>query len=443
MLKKTLLSTLLLILLLPVLAFGEEVNSFTLPNGLTVLHMEKRTTQTIAITLLTNASVLQEPQGKEGVASLTAKSIMTGTKHRNFKRIIEDAANAGGAVDTSIGPDYSSINVSIVRKEAAYGFDLLVDILVDPTFSEESINRKKQEALAELGQPKKGFGLAGEMLAKDIFGSSPYGRNLAGTPASLSAITRDDVLSFYKSYYTPKNAVLVVVGAISLEELKGIAGPYMAEWTGETAKQPVQEKIATLSKKVSFIQRVQDKVTMDLGLPGVARNSADYDAVTAMNFILGGLAPSSRLTKAFQGETPFYPVYSKVISMKEAGYLEVTAEVNPGDVSKVFGKVIGQMEDMKKGQVSDEELKTAQEFLKQSLPLQLGSHRDTAEFIGKMWLSGLGSDYLSRYDALVDKMTKEDILRVAKKYLDTENYLLVLVGDKGKMDLSAIEGGKK
>jgi len=156
-----------------------------------------------------------------------------------------------------------------------------------------------------------------------------------------------------------------------------------------------------------------------------------------MNYIFGGGGFSSRLMKVIRDEMGLtYSINSFFAATKYPGRFEVEVQTKNESAGRVIDEMLKQMRLMKAESISNQELQDAKDYLIGSFPRRLETVRKTADFIAAVQYYRLGDDYIDRYKDYVAKVTKEDVLRVARKYLDDENYVLVIVGNKKKLVLS-------
>lgn len=159
-----------------------------------------------------------------------------------------------------------------------------------------------------------------------------------------------------------------------------------------------------------------------------------------MNYILGGGGFASRLMKVVRDEMGLtYSIYSSFSGNKEPGQFEVEVQTKNESAGTVIKEILKQINKIKTETVTNQELKDAKAYLTGSFPRRLETSRRIADFLAAVQFYNLGDDYIEKYPDYISRVTKEDILRVAKKYLNSENYILVIVGNKKKMDLSYIQ----
>ena len=211
--------------------FALEVNRKVLPNGLVVLHTEKHALPIVMMTLLIKVGEINESANKAGLAYLTAELLTEGTKQRNALGVSEEIEFIGASLDASAERDYTTISLSVLKKDINKGFDLFSDILLNPTFPQEEIERKRKLIKGFLRQQEEDPSfLAGLAFRKEVFGEHPYGRLMEGSVETLDAVTREDISHFYSEFFLPRNSILSVVGDLTEEEVDLLIEKYLSGW---------------------------------------------------------------------------------------------------------------------------------------------------------------------------------------------------------------------
>lgn len=423
-----------------------EIRKEITPNKLTVLQVERHNLPVVMITLLVKASPLNEPPGKAGVAYLTSKLLNEGTARRSSSAISSEIEFLGASLEASTSSDFTIVSLSVLKKDIDKGFDLFSDILLHPAFNEQELKRKKELLKGALRQKEEDPAfVANKTFIKEVFGSHPYGRLVEGSVESIDAIRREDVAGFYRRHYLPDNAILSVVGDLTPGELDALLDKYLSSWkagepggsvkpgaasnTAEGTAVPAQKKVVLVSKDVT-------QATIMLGNLGIARSNPDYYAVQVMNYILGGGGFSSRLMRIVRDEMGLtYSINSAFVGNKEPGQFEVEVQTKSESAGTVIDEIVKQIRLIMTAPVTDRELSDAKAYLTGSFPRRLETSRRVADFLAAVQFYELGDDYIEKYPGYINAVTKDDVLRVAKKYLDPENYKLTVVGNEKKLVL--------
>jgi zinc protease len=418
-------------------AHALEVDRKVLPNGLVVLHAERHNLPLVMVTLLVRAGSIDEPGDRGGLANLTTSLLTEGTQGRSSKEISEEAEFIGAKLGASAGADFSTVTLSVLKKDVRKGFDLFSDILLDPSFPPEEIDRKKELIKGSLRQKEEDPSfLAGRAIKREVFGSHPYGRLVQGSPGSIDRITRDEILRYYSGNFLPNNSILSVVGHLGATELDGLIKDFLGKWEKKRLPPRVHPAVEPMGKKVVLIDKDLTQANILIGHQGIRRDNPDYYALGIMNYILGGGGFSSRLMGSIRDEMGLaYSVYSYFSSNVEAGMFQAGVQTKNESANTVIEEILRQMTIIREQVVSASELDDAKAFLVGSFPRRLDTMRKIADFLARVEFHGLGLDYPDRYPELINSVTKADVLRVAGKYLDPEKYVLVVVARQSEANV--------
>jgi zinc protease len=385
----------------------------------------------VTFQLLIDSGAWKDPPGEEGLSYLTARGLLLGTSKRTVTAIHEELDFIGASLSSSSSRDYAILNLRVLKKDLDKGLDLFMDVLTQPTFPEEEIKREVEKTLAAIQSAEdQPDAVAEKEFQKTLFLNSPYGHPDEGTKESLPRITREAINRFYHSYYHPNNAIFTVVGDISGDEVKTKLFPRLATWPMvEIPQIPFKIPFAKEQKTVK-IDREITQANIILGHAGVSRDNPDYYALTVMNYILGGGGFSSRLFEAIRNKRGLaYSVASFFDPAKYLGSFQIALQTKNASAREAISLSLQEMDRIREEVISEKELDGAKKYLIGSFPMRLDTQGKLANFLTQVEYYGLGSDYPEKYPFLIQSVTREDTLRVAKKYLHPKNTILVIVAN--------------
>ena len=419
-------------------SYALDVKREVLENGLVLMVVERHNLPVVRVAVGIDAGSLNEPADKAGLANIVAALLTEGTAGRTARQISEEIEFVGGDIGASGGVDYITVGLSVLKKDMDLGFDLLSDIILNPVFPEDEINKKKERIKGGLKASEEDprF-VASKNFRKAVFGDHPYGRLVTGTAVTIDRITRQDIVSFHSRYYVPGNSIMVVVGDVTGDEVKGLIDKYFGKWRGGKTSPPALPPLnAVKQRKTITINRDLAQATVILGHIGVKRDNPDYYALSVMNYILGGGGFASRLMQNIREDRGLvYDIYSYFAADRYGGSFQVVLQTKNESANTAISEVLREINSIRNNPVSDAELSDAASFLTGSFPMRIETSDRIARFLVAVEYYGLGADYIDRYPGYINSVTKEDILRVAEKYLDPENFILVVVGDLEKTAL--------
>ena len=407
------------------------IKKTTLDNGLEVIIIEHHELPVVAFRLVLKSGSACDPSSKAGLANLTAGLLRKGTKTRSATQIAEEIDFVGGSWGGGAGLDATFGTCQVLTKYFDVGLDLLSDIILNPTFKEDEIERLRKQILAGIKQQKDDpESVAEEKFREFVFGDHPYGQPSEGTEESIIAITRDDIVNFHKKYYVPNNAILAVVGDVKSDETIKKVKAKFSQWRGAEITPPsFIEPPPIKGHQILLVDKPDLTQTyIRVGHFGIERKNPDYFAVRVMNYILGGGGFASRLmdeVRAKRGLT--YGIHCSFDRYKLRGAYEVSTFTQNDSTVAAIGAIIEQIKKIRAEGVTDKELEDTKSFYNGYFPLQFETPSQIATQILDVELYDLGEDYIKNFRKNINAVTKKDILRVAQKYLDPDNLKLVVV----------------
>jgi len=411
---------------------------FVLDNGMILLLSEKHDIPMVTMNMAIKAGSMVEPADKPGLASITASLLMQGTARRTASQISREIDFVGGSLSVSGGDDFASASLRMLKKDLRTGLDLLSDVLLNPVFDQKEIDRKIKETLAEIQRQKEEpDSIAGEAFAKMVFGDHPYGKTNDDVAAYLPKLVRRQVIDFHAARYSPNNTIIAVVGDVSEQEIKQQLDEHFKSW--KKKEQPLQAPAQLPAGDKAIVQKIEKNITqanIAMGHIGISRENPDYYAVLIMNYILGGGGFSSRLMDNIRDNKGLaYDVHSGFSARKDPGAFSVSIQTKNESANAVIDETFKEIRRIQKELVSGNELADAKAYLTGSFPLKMDTYSKIAGILTAVEIYGLGLDYPQKYPGLINSVTREDIQRVAVKYLHPDTMAIVVVANQEKAKL--------
>lgn len=405
-----------------------------LKNGLTVLILEDHRTPSVFVQLhLGGAGALFEPPGMTGLANATAQMLREGTRSRTSVQIAEAIDRLGATVGAggSFGSSQVVLNASGLSDNFDSWFALVIDVLLNPSFPQEELEKLKQRQRAQLRQQRS----AANFLVHERFNRAVYGDHPAAvvspTMESLDALTPEALIRWHRERYAPQNALLAIAGDVHIQELLPQLEKWFDGWQQNAIKEtwPPNPEAAT-SRKVYLVHRPNSvQTSVSLGNIAINRRSPDYIPMVVMNHILGG-GSSGRLFLNLREEKGYtYGVYSNFSARRYPGPWHaggnMRTEVTGGALVEFFNEI---------GRIRDETVPAAElEDSKRALAARFALSLEQPATILGLAVSRvryrLPDDYWDTYADKIMAVTAEDVQRVARRYLDPDAMQVVAVGD--------------
>lgn len=404
---------------------------FVTPNGMTVLFLEQHFLPTAEIHALLKVGAAQDPSDKAGLAHLTASLLDEGTTTRTSKQIAEQIDFVGGSLEARASEDFTTASARVLKKDVDLGFTLLADMLQHPAFHKQEFERVRTQIIGELLNDEDDPGhVAMKAFNQLVFHGHPYRWPAEGTEESLNRITLADVQQFHAREYLPNQTILVVVGDLTVDQVNNLVQSHFGGWKKGASSTVQLKRPASLDRKmVQLIEKDLTQSTIVLGHTGISRNNPDYYAVTVMNYILGAGGFSSRLMDSIRDKQGLaYGIMSQFDTRLMPGAFLVNLQTRTEATNQAITGVLAEIKNMREAPVTDQELSEAKAFIVGSFPLRIDSSAKLANVLAQVEFYNLGLDYFTQYPKAIEKVAKEDVLRVAKQYLDVQHYALVVVG---------------
>jgi zinc protease len=411
----------------------------SLANGAQLIVSQKRDLPLVSVTINFVGGTYQfETPQKLGVASFTAAMLSEGTTTRTGDQLADAQQLLGTRIFANIGGEGGSMGFTALSAKLDPALDLLADMMLNPSFPADALERQRGQRLVSLAQAKdQPATIANNVFSKVVYGDEhPYGRVV--NEQTVRAITRDDVVAFHRAFYRPGRAIITVVGDVDPAAVKASFERAFAQWT-PGGERPSFSYPATPAPRATTIYLVDKPKAAQsifaLGTPGPSRDTPDYFAISVMNNILGELFQSrlNHLIREVKGYS--YGVSSSFAYGKGPGRFRAGGAIITAKTDSALIDFMNELRGVQGGQpFTEDEIKQGKESLIQSLPTMFGSVNATANAISSIYLEGLPETYYQDYAAKINAVTSDDLVRVAKKYIDLGNINLLIVGDRATIE---------
>jgi zinc protease len=403
----------------------------TLQNGLQVVVVQHHEQPILTLRMLIRSGAASDPSQKQGVAVLTAALLDQGTATRSAEQIADTIDSIGGGLGTGAGTDLSYANILVMKDSLSLGFELLNDVVRNPAFKSDELERQRQQAISGLRVSYEDPDyVAGLVFDRLVYGFHPYGLPNNGTPESLQSITVDDLRAFHKAHYAPNNAIIAVVGDVTPQEAFSGAERAFGNWASHDVKTDDAGAPPEPTRRVIVVDKpdaVQTEVRVgQLALP---RKHPDYLAYDLTMKILGGEG-ANRLQRVLRSERGLtYGASAEFQALRQSGDFAANTDTRSDATAEVLRVVVEEITKLQRDRVSDRELSDAQAYLTGNFPLTIETPEDIAAQVLNAIFYGLPLSDIENYRELVNAITPDDIQRVARQYLKPDRLSVVLVGN--------------
>jgi zinc protease len=419
----------------------------TLGNGLGVIVAPVHKLPIVSAALVVDAGAASESAGAEGVAQLTARMLLEGTRKRNGDALGEQFERWGAAVGASADWDAAMLSMTVLAPRLEEAMTLFAEVLLEPAFPERELSRIKAERLADLLQLRtEPRGLADEMFTRFVYDeSSRYARPEHGDVPSVTAIDRAAVEQFYRARYRPGGATLILAGDITVTEGVALAQRLLGGWSGTaTRATPVSDKPARTTRALHIVRKEDaPQSEIRVGHVGLPRSHPDYFPALIVNALLGGLFSSRINLNLREVHAYTYGAHSSFDWRKAAGPFVVSTAVKSDVTADAAREILLEISRIRADAVSEDELTLATSYLDGVFPIRYETTDSIARALAALTVYELPNDYFDSYRANIRRVTAMDVLHAADKHLHPDQLQLVVVGDSTVISapLAALDAG--
>ena len=403
----------------------------TLSNGLQVLVLLHHEQPSVSFRLLIRAGAVQEPADKPGVASFVAGLLNQGTTTKSAGEIATLIDSAGGVMGVGSVNELSFVNGAVIKDRTDVALGLASDMVQRPAFAPEEIERQRSQIVSAL---KVNYDdpdyIADLVIDRLIYGAHPYGRPNEGTPQSIARLTRDDLVAFHRAWYTPNNAILAIVGDLSAEEAFAAAEKAFGGWQRRDVPEVKAPEPPQPARRVVVVDRPGSAQTeIRVGHLAVPRTHPEFVTLDLAVRILGGEG-ANRLFGVLRSERGLtYGAAAELHTFKGGGDIVAETDTRSSATGQSLRLMVDEFGRLQREAVGGAELGGAQDFLGGNFPLTVESPAAIAQQVLAHLFYGLDLSEIETYRDRVERVTPDDIQRVARQILKPAALSIVLVGD--------------
>ncbi|MBI1920315.1 MAG: insulinase family protein [Geobacter sp.] len=415
-----------------------------LENGMVVYLMEDHELSIVNISAIIGAGGVYEPAEKTGLAGIAGTVMRSGgTSGMPPEQMDSELEFMSSSVETSIGADSGGASMACLRKNLDKTLRIFAQVLTTPAFRQERVDLAKNQTIEGLRRQNDNPKAVGDReLGKLIYSGHPLGR--VATIQTVSAITRDDLVAFHARYYRPNNVILAVSGDFARDEMLKKLRDAFAGWEKKDVDFPKVDKPSQdLRPGVYLAKKDIPQSVIRMGHVGVDKDNPDVYAIRVMDYILGGGFTSRLVLEVRTNQGLAYNVDGYFdIGRRFAGIYKAETETKSESTVKAAGLMRDIIAGMMKEQVTEQELALAKDSIINSFIFGFANTASVVSQRARLEYYGYKPGYLENFRDNIAKVTREDVLRVAKRYLHPEALTIVVVGDPAKFDKPLVSLGE-
>lgn len=416
-----------------------KIHHWTEKNGARVYFVEAHELPMLQVSVVFDAGAARDPEGKNGLALMTNGLLEDGSGDMDADAIATALEGLGAELSHESQRDMASLSLRTLVDSALRGraLEVMARILTAPSFPPDVLERERKRALVGLQQQLQSPGaLASKRFYEVLYRDHPYAADPSGSERGLSAITREDLLAFHQRYYVGTNAVLAMIGDLSVGSARKIAHQLVGALPAGEAAPPLPPVPALRPAPSGATDRTVHPSSQShifLGEPGLTRDDPDYFPLYVGNHILGGSGLVSRISEEIREKRGLsYSAYSYFIPMREKGPYMIglqTRNDQRGEALKVLRQTV---KEFVKSGPTDQELEAAKKNITGGFPLRIDSNRKIAEYLAVIGFYRLPMSYLDDFIPKVEAVTVEQIRDAFQRRLDPDRMVTVIVGGGGR-----------
>lgn len=412
-------------------------NKIVLENGLRIVTENIPYVKSVSIGVWIEAGSRFENQNINGISHFIEHMLFKGTENRTAKEIAESIDSVGGQLNAFTSKECTCFYAKVLDEHLPLAVDVLADMIFNSKFDEEDIVKEKNVVLEEINMYEDSpEDLVHDLICQTMFDGHPLAYPILGNREILEKIDRKDVINYYNLHYTPNNTVVSIAGNFNTDEAVELISKYFLNW-GAVEKKEIKQNPPMFYRRVMGKNKNTEQLHFCLGMNGVPQGTNEMYYIMVLNNILGG-SMSSRLFQKIREERGLtYSIYSYPSSYKDTGMFSIYAGLNPNYVTTVLQLITEEIDKIKNGGLTSDEVYKSKEQLKGNYILGLESTSSRMSSMGKSELLH-GKMYKPKEILkMIDNVHKEDVERIAKEVLDFNKLNFAFVGDVNRHQIES------
>jgi predicted Zn-dependent peptidase len=411
---------------------------FVTDNGLVVFFLEDHQLPVLTATAFLHGGSAYDPPGKAGLAEVTAQLLRSGgAGQRSPEQVDEDLDFVATRISSSASDDQLSLNVNAMKKDAELAFEILSDMIISPMFDTGKVSLELSNKAEEIRRQNDDPGqVTRRIYYQTVYTGHPYG--VFPTLATIGNISRDDILSQHRKYYSPDNCILAVSGDMTLEEIKRLVNKYLGGWqkSGVTIQTPAMATMQYMPG-VYYVERDINQANIRLGHLGMDIKNPDRYAVDVMNFILGSGGFVSRMANQVRTTAGLaYSVGTYTYNRPLMGTFFAYCMTRADAMAQATRMILDIINEVKENGITTEEMDLAKESIINNFVFNYDTPGKIVSAQAYFEFYHFPPDQLEKDVEALQAVTLEDCTRVAKEYLSPDKLAIVIVGNKELFDQS-------
>ena len=414
----------------------------TLPNGLRVVTHDMKDRDSIALGFWIGVGGRHEEDRVKGAAHFLEHILFKGSKKYPCEVIKTSIEGVGGTLNAFTSEEQTCFYAKIPTKYLKKTFDVLADMVVHPSIADPDIAKEKTVVVEEIKMYRDLPQYAVmELLDGLLWPDHPLGKNLAGTPETVTALSREDIKGFHKNYYIPGNIVIAACGNLDHAQITRLARERFGKLPREAQPTYLKADNSQSKPRINLFPKKIEQMHLSLGIIGYDENHKERHALNLLSVILGGNMSSRLFVEIREKRGLAYSISCMARTMHDTGVFLIRAGVDNQKLIETVTVILSELDKVKRSGVTDDEFTRGRDYLLGQMLLSLEDTMEHMLWIGDTVISQNKTKTLKSLIADFQKIKKEDIRRVAREILKPGRYNLAVVGpltDRQREELSKL-----
>jgi zinc protease len=399
-----------------------------LDNGIRLIVKENPSIPIVTLQVSFLGGVRFEEEFQNGINSFLAVMVTKGTRNRSSLEIAKKVERMAGSLNGFSGYNSFGFTFTFLSQHFEEAFNLLTEVIREPSFDKEEMEKRRRLILASIQQQEDDLGrLVFKLFRKTLYEKHPYRMDTLGTPDSIRRLTQKDLKEYYQRIVIPENMILTVVGDVDRKQVLVAVKKGFGDLKRESLRIPsISQELPILKKRRAEIAKMKEQAHFVLGFLGVSFHHPDSYALTVLNAVLSG--QGGRLFRELRDkESLAYALDFMAHPNLDPGFIGVYMGTHPNKLETAIEAVLRELEKVKVEGVTEEEMDRAKKYLIGNFEIGLQTNGAQANQMSLDELYGFGFDHYQKYPQEIQKVTKEDVNRVAKQYFNIESYAIAII----------------
>jgi len=400
--------------------------------GVNVYFVETHELPIVDLQVILDGGSARDPEGKEGLATLTSSLIGEGAGGKDANRLSYEFERLGAEFSSDSGYDSASVSLRSLadKRKLKAALDNLKLVIGRPDFPDKAVERQRNRILIGISYKQQSpADLASDSFFAAVYGNHPYAHPKAGTEQSVKSLTREDVIAFYRQYYVASNATIAIVGDLSRDQTRRIADELAGVLNKGQPAEPLPQVSALAEGKVIKVEHPSAQTHIITGQPGIKWGDPDYFPLYVGNHILGGSGLVSVLNEDIRESHGLaYSVYSYFSLMRAEGPFMAGLQTRADKADVALKLLHDDIRDFIEKGPAAQQLEAAKKNITGGFPLRFDSNRDILGYAGVIGFYKLPLNYLDTFSSKVEAVTVDSIRDAFQRRLALDKMITVIVG---------------